>query len=210
MSTIPPKDLVVLTADQSTQLALRELLSARRQALAIREILFDVWTIGAGCDSACARQAPEFLRNYQDQFGHALVVFDHEGSGMEKFAVGEVESGVADRLRRTGWDGRAAVVVIEPELEAWVWSDSPNVEMVLGWSGRDPGLRKWLVQKGFLDDPKSKPARPKEALEAALGEVDTHSSSALFRQLAGSVGLDRCQDAAFTRLKKVLHGWFGS
>jgi hypothetical protein len=33
-------------------------------------------------------------------------------------------------LFTSGWENRAAAVVLDPELEIWVWSDSPEVEAV--------------------------------------------------------------------------------
>jgi len=91
-----------------------------------------------------------------------------------------------------GWRERAAAIVVDPEIDAWVWSDSPRVEAVLGWTGRDPDLRSWLRDHELLDPSSPKPGRPKEAVEKALQLVRKPRSSALYRQLAREVGLARC------------------
>lgn len=112
------------------------------------------------------------------------------------------------RLAISGWETRAAVVVPVPELEIWVWSDSPNVDEVLGWRGKNPSLRTWLKSEGLLNDVKSKPVEPKKAFLKALREAPKARSSAIFRQLAEKVGLERCQDPAFLKLKQTLQNWF--
>ena len=46
-------------------------------------------------------------------------------------------------------------------LENWVFSDSPEVEIALGWKGKELSLRSWLVREKYLEANKMKPARPK-------------------------------------------------
>lgn len=65
---------------------------------------------------------------------------------------------------------RTEVVVIDPELEIWVWSASPHVEDVLGWKGSTPPLRSWLCNQGLWGDDRPKPQDPKRAMEGALYE----------------------------------------
>jgi hypothetical protein len=91
---------------------------------------------------------------------------------------------------------RAEVVVIDPELEIWVWSASPHVEDVLGWRGSTPPLRSWLRNQGLWGDDRPKPQDPKRAMEGALYEKRIPRSSSLYRQLAEKVGLTTCRDAS--------------
>ena len=112
-------------------------------------------------------------------------------------------------MSKNGWADRAEVVVLTPEYESWAWSDSTAVDEVLGWEGRAPDLRAWLIEKGFLAQRTAKPARPKEALEAALLEVQIRRSPSIYRQLAEKVSLDRCADSGFARFLAVLRRWFG-
>jgi hypothetical protein len=97
---------------------------------------------------------------------------------------------------------------LDPELEVWVWSDSPEVDQVLGWHLANPDLRTWLRGKQYLEPTDIKPERPKEALEAALRQVRRARSSAIFRSLAEKVSVERCSDAAFGKLKATLTNWF--
>ena len=97
--------------------------------------------------------------------------------------------------------------MLDPELEAWVWSDSPHVDDVAGWKNRRPSLRRWLISQDYLQEGATKPG-PKEALEAALRTVRKPRSASLYRQLAEKVSLRRCNDPSFLELKTVLTAWF--
>lgn len=200
-----PTDLVLLTADKNIEHGLRGLLS-RPEALGIRAITSTTY-VHPQRDPACARKAHEFLRQFAVDYHHALVLFDHEGSGREERAPTQLEEDVRQQLAANGWEGRAQVVVIAPELEAWVFSASPNVETCLEWVG-PVRLRTWLQDKGLWREERAKPDDPKSALEAALATLRRPRSSAIYENLGRSVGLGQCQDHAFNRLRTVLQQWF--
>jgi hypothetical protein len=98
--------------------------------------------------------------------------------------------------------------VLEPELEIWVWSDSPHVAEILGWKNKQTDLKTWLIKKGFLQEGELKPSKPKESMEAVLKEVRKPRSSMLYRRLAEKVSFGRCSDEAFKKLKSTLQNWF--
>jgi hypothetical protein len=117
--------------------------------------------------------------------------------------------GAVNTKLKADWGDKAASVVISPELEAWVWSDSPHVESELGWPSRLGGLRGWLEEKGLWGTGAEKPAGPKKAVEAATREAKVPWTAAVCRGLASNVSVDRCTDGAFQKLKAILNGWFG-
>lgn len=135
-------------------------------------------------------------------------MLDHEGSGQEERPAHKVKEDLKQRLEKSGWQDRAQVLVLTPELETWVWSDSPHVPDVLGWAKRRPSLRQWLRDQGRWPESRPKPSRPKECLEVVLREVRVRRSSAIYRQLAERVGLERCQDPAFLEFKQIVQRWF--
>ena len=94
-------------------------------------------------------------------------MFDLEGCGIETRSAQEIENEMENDLKNH-WGERGAVIVIAPEMDIWVWSDSPHVDEILGWSGREPDLRSWLTEQGYKLPEQEKPIRPKEALEKAL------------------------------------------
>jgi hypothetical protein len=200
------KDLVVLAADKNMEYAIQGLL-ARHEALGIRPTTSQVY-VHPQRDPGCLKEGHRFLRSMVDQFAHALIMFDREGCGQDSSSSTDLEQQVQERLSQSGWDDRAAVIVLDPELEIWVWSDSPHVDEMLGWGKRQPRLRDKLVERGLLETDQAKPAQPKQAVEWALREARKARSSALYGQLAQRIGLGRCSDPAFVRFKRILRKWF--
>lgn len=200
------KDLVVLVADKNMECAIRGIVS-RGRALAFRTVDFDIY-VHPERDPGCLRKAHIFLRPFSESYAHALVAFDRQGCGREEQTRQDLESEVEGNLARSGWDDRAACVVIDPELEVWVWSDSPHVESVLGWEGQAPRLRDWLQQQELWLPAKPKPLQPKDCVEKALRRAGKPRSSSLYLRLARLVSMDRCSDGAFRKLKNTLSRWF--
>ncbi len=209
MTSAPSKkDLIVIAADKNIEQTLHGILR-RPDALGIREISFDIISDQVRADPGCLNHSHTVMRLYQDTHTHGMVVFDRVGCGKESADREALEAEVEARLNQNGWAGRSAAVVIDPELEAWVWSDSPHVETALGWGGRIPRLRQWLENKGFVKSDALKPEDPKAAVEIALKCVRKPRSSARYRQIAERVGFGKCIDPAFLKLKTVLKDWFG-
>ncbi len=200
-------DLVVLAADKQMESAIRGLLR-REAALGIRTPSFDVF-VHPERDPGCLTHAHELLRPLSTRYARALVMLDRLGSGKHELPCEVLEKDIEDRLCRSGWGDRAAAIVLDPELEVWVWSKSLHVDRILGWEGRTPDLWTWLREKGFLLPGHVKPQRPKEAMEEALRVARKPRSSAIYRDLAESVSLARCTDRAFTKLRQLLASWFG-
>jgi hypothetical protein len=200
-----PADLVVLVPDRNTEFAVRGLL-ARPKALGIRAIRSQIYS-HLERDPGCLLRGPEFLAPLRDQYAHALILLDQEGSGRDAEPRTEIEQTLERRLE-VSWGPRAAAIVLEPELEVWWWSDSPHVDDILGWKGRVPTLRDWLTEKGLLSPEAIKPRRPKEAVELALRKAQKPRSSALYQQLASRVSFERCSDPAFLKLLATLRAWF--
>ena len=202
------RDLLVVAADKSMEQALKGLFE-RPEALGIRQIEADIY-FHPQHDPACALRGVEFMSNFSTQYQYGLLTFDHVGSGKEQTDPQELQEALNEKFARSAWGNRARAIVLSPELEAWVWSDSPHVSRIAGWPGRDRQLRSWLIERQYLQQGQTKPARPKEAFEAALYESRTPRSSSLYLQLARNVSFDRCSDIAFLELKRILQEWFPS
>ena len=200
------KDLVVLVPGNDDKAAVEGLLQ-RHASFGIRQVAYTLY-IHSDRDPGCRLRAHDFLRPFVNHFRHALVLFDREGCGREDLSREQLEQEVTTRLRQNGWQERAAVVVLDPELEVWVWSDSPEVARALRWQGFKQ-LREWLQNQNLWQAATPKPAKPKAAMEAALRHVRRPRSSAIFRRLAENVSVTRCADPAFGALREHLQKWYG-
>lgn len=206
MNGMPTKhDLVVLVPDKYMEYAVRGILT-RAPSLKIKKITYEIYTHPEH-DPGCFLRSPEFLKFEINQTRYALVMLDYEGCGQEHcMSRQEIESDIETRMQRDGWGGRANAVVIEPELENWIWSDSPHVERILGWQHKR--LHSWLMQKGLLQRGENKPTRPKEVLHIVLKEVNKSKSASMYKEIAEKVSLNRCVDPSFNRFKNILQNWF--
>lgn len=200
------RDLIVLVADRNMEATVTGILN-HHQKLGMRPIQFDVQR-HPETDAGCRSKGAQYLAAFAKQYRYAILMFDHEGCGREDVAPGILEQSITEELLAAGWQGSATAIVIVPELDVWVWSDSPNVDGILGWKGRSPKLRQWLMDERYLLAGNPKPVRPKEALEAALKAVRLPRSSDVYAELAASVGYNRCTDRAFTKLRTTLQTWF--
>jgi hypothetical protein len=206
MSTAPSrKDLILLVADKDMEMSLKGLLS-RHQSLGFRPVSFDLF-VHPDRDPGCFYKCHDFLRSSAKRYERAMVLVDHHGCGREGDDRAVLEMDIERRLGESGWEDRAAAIVISPELEIWVWSDSPKVDLVLGWREQVP-LREWLREKNLLEEGAFKPADPKSAVELVRRTAGQPKSSAIFLELARGVGTDRCSDPAFSKLKQCLREWF--
>lgn len=203
------KDLVVVVPDQDYEFTLKGLFS-RPEALKISPISYEI-RIDYLRDPGCRTESVSFLRPFIAMYAYALVFFDMEGCGAESTSREQVESILEEDMAKNGWENRSAVVVIDPEIEAWVWSESPRVDEILGWKNRKPDMRSWLQSKtDFWDPNDAKPSRPKEAMRSCLRHVRKQPSASIFNDLAQKVSLRRCSDPSFIKLKAILSNWFGN
>lgn len=198
-------DLVVIVADGGIEQAIRGML-ARPQALGIRPLVGVEFPKLRELDGGTFTRGHELAALYKDTHEHALIVFDLEWEGRPSNDPAVLESGVENGLAEE-WGSRGRCVVIDPELEVWVWSDSPHVAETLGWSGM-PELRRWLEGQRLWNPPDAKPADPKQAYLAAIKAKRVQRSNAQFKTLAEKVSFSRCQDRSFQRLVGILRGWF--
>jgi hypothetical protein len=201
-------DLVILVADRNMEAAAGGLLS-RPEALGITPVSRALFTHPER-DPGCFLRGHEFLRPMQRRYARCLMMFDRAGSGREERTREDIERIVEERLSRSGWKGRCAAVVLDPELEAWAWASSPEVDACLGWQSRGPSLRRWLQDTALWPADAVKPYDPKAAIETALREVRKPRSSAVYGRLARQVSFERCADPAFLKFRRVLRSWFGA
>ncbi len=201
------KDLIILLADRDMEAAVRGVLARAPNSWAVRpDIQWDVRTHPRH-NPGCRTEGAEYLNASAESYRHAILMFDYEGCGGETAAPVALAAEVLKQLRPI-WQSRCRVIVINPELEAWVWSSSPHVGTILGWDKAKMPLKSWLIAKDYWREGDPKPHRPKEAMDAVLKASRTIHSSSLYKQLAANVGFANCTDRSFLRLKKAMQKWF--
>ena len=200
------RDLFVLTADQDMNATMVSLLQ-RPQSLDTRKIQYAI-DRHRRRDPGCRTDSSRRLRPYLGEYRYALVVFDKHGCGRDHAPREDIQLEVEKDLSRNGWEGKSKAIVIDPELESWVWSKSNHVPRVLGWTEGYSELRGWLGSRNLWPEKTVKPPDPKTAMRDALYNKGQSVSSALFSQLAESVSLQECECPAFNELKSTLQGWF--
>lgn len=202
-------DLVVLVADKDLEEAVKALLP-RIDDLDLRPFRFEVRR-HPNRDGGCRTGAANFLRPFLMRYRRSLVLFDRDECG-SRLSRAEIQRSVNDNLSRNGWADRTKVIVIEPELEAWVWGDLRQTSRILGW-GEDIGvLRRRLGSQGLWERHDTKPSDPKRAMRAAMERAPfgprRRRSARIFGEIAGSAAVDNCRDRAFNELKTTLQAWF--
>lgn len=200
------KDLMVLVPDLDLHKTTERLL-CRPESMGIRAIEFSIERHFQR-DAGCRNTAVESLRSFISDHQYALVMFDKHGCGREQESREEIQNDVENRLSQNGWGNRCKAIVIEPELEAWIWNRSPHVPEILGWDGDYYSLRTWLENNQQWRPNTLKPSDPKQAMKAVLHRTRIPRSASLYQKLAKTVTLDRCADPAFNELKTTLQTWF--
>lgn len=204
----PSKDLIVIAADKQIQRTIETLISHRSQALRIPQITVDVLRHPQK-DPGCRMASEALLVPLRGQYRKAVVIFDYSGSGENNLAPEDLETSLEQRFESRGWEpDTVAFVVIDPELEAWVFGATHHhLHSAVAWS--QPGTAKdWLVERGLLAGGEMKPQDPKAAVMALLALEKKPLASEVFVDLARRVGLNRCQDRAFQKFRTTLQRWF--
>lgn len=207
-------DLVVLVADADMEHAMRAL-CRRYDDLGTRRFEFELRRYPADRDGGTRKRAHDRLRPESNRFRWALVLFDYHGCGSNDDRQ-TIQRDGERLLARNGWrEGetlRAKVVVIEPELEAWMWGDLKTLGKCLGWGTDGRHLREWVRSSGLWHEGHPKPSDPKDAMGRATREAPTRRqrriSSALYSEIAESARIDNCRDPAFQELVATLRSWF--
>lgn len=198
-------DLVVLAADKNMQFALNGALR-RSEALGIRPITFEFF-VHPGRDGGARSSGADVLRSERRQFEYALLILDFDGCSAKAGQTAlDVEAQLDEELSLV-WKAKAKAIVIDPELETWVWGSDNALQTALGWP-LPQSIRTWLTEHGYSVGTNGKPDDPKAAFEALVPVHKIPRSSAVYESITSKISLATCQDEGFQRLKKALRHWF--
>ena len=200
---------VFLVADKTMAAVFKTFLSRDQfhQSLGCGAFSFDptqdIVTDEAGHDPGVYCRAHLLLEPYQRSHTYAVVVLDTawEGSPGATVIAAEIENNLGNRWKDF------VVIVIDPELEAWIWQDSQHVEKAFHYKG-PPSLREWLQHLGDWPPDLSKPSAPKATVEKVLRHTRTPRSAAVYQNVVKRISVANCTDGAFRKLTEQLQTWF--
>ena len=208
------RPLLFLVADKNMEYAIRGLFERDAFHEVIRCAPFDFDTephrdikVASGQnDPGLFTRANELLRPFKDQYRHAVVMVDAQWDGSPGVEV--IQNRLEQHLEDAGWSRADSLgLVLVPEVDVWLWSDSPHSAEALGWPSWKE-LRSALEAQRWLKQDAKKPEQPKEAAEWALRQKRKPRSSAIYRKVAARVSVKRCEDAALRLLLETLRRWF--
>jgi hypothetical protein len=206
------RDLFILTADNTMTHVLRSFFKRSGFAHSLGcgsfsiDVLADIMNIPGFTDGGLHTRANELLLPYLDTHRHAIIMLDKHFGGERP--ANEVRTEIEENLQRSGWNTtgpEAAVVVIDPELEVWLWQDNIHVESALRALS---GLRQKLQRDGIWPEGQAKPNQPKETMLAQIRANRVGTPTPAYCKIASSVSLRGCSDASFDSFRNQLQTWF--
>jgi hypothetical protein len=158
-------------------------------------------------DGGIHRRAHELLRPYIRSHQNALVILDKNFGAQLPAPV--VREEILSNLLRNGWQaGCAEVVVIDPELEVWLWQrGNPHIARVFRYDESFP-LEEFLGAEGIWPSAALKPVKPKEAAHILLRRFRAGSPMVGYARIVENISVSGCQDPAFSLLASALRRWF--
>jgi len=160
-----------------------------------------------GCtDPGSYWYAHENLDPYKGTHERVLVVLDEQWEASPGAVTIAVD--VRRNLESAGWAAdRVEVVVIAPELEAWMWTGASTVNGALRC---DPNLdvRAQLGRDNLWPDGNPKPPDPKWAIKAAMHYGRAKSETLAMKHICAQADVGGCLDPAFALMRDAFRRWF--
>jgi hypothetical protein len=160
-----------------------------------------------------------------------LVILDEawEGAPAPEKIIEDIE-GLVETEAKWARD-RFEVILIQPELEAWIWQRNPHVAEAFEFNGTDAQLWNFLAKQSLRLDahkkkhrfiganadggsppvwPKTqrKPQNPKGLVEALAYHCHSGPASGMFNEISSKISVTGCVDPAFVKLRDTLREWF--
>lgn len=157
-------------------------------------------------DPGLFTRAGELLKPFTNTHRKLVVVLDCDWDASPGQTV--IIQQISEQLAASGWeDNQFIVIAIDPELEQWIWQDSPILADELRHLG-PVSLRSSLQARGLWPEGLLKPPTPKELFNQLRQENRVKKSSSIYKRIATAVPVAACQDNEFKRLVAQLQAWF--
>lgn len=208
------RDCIFLLADTNMHAAFEGFFSRPgfHKSLGCGEFDFDprldIKVAAGDNDSGLYTRGHELLRTFHQTYRRAVMVLDAEWEGSPSAEA--IKEHITRQIQTTEWEnGTFRVIVIDPELENWIWQRNDHVARGLGFDSMQVLMEDPDIQRAWPKD-SPKPNQPKDILELLLRKRRIPRSSAIYRKITSQVSVRNCQDTAFQELTCTLRTWFPS
>lgn len=169
----------------------------------------DIYRRGGYTDGGIWKHAHNNLVPFKDDYRYAVIVLDADFEphpGAEK-----LRDDITKNMLGAGWTADSfCVVVIDKELEAWLWAPNVNVAKAFGHGDFDQ-MRAALAQKNLWDEGAPKPNDLKAARDLAAKLGGKKTGGPIFRGVFKGISkraCDLCQENGFIAMRTALKTWF--
>lgn len=202
------RDVVFYVADGTMEAVFQKFLGkgAFEGRLGCKSFSYDIARDPRSTDGGLHRRAHLLLEGYKNTHEKVVVVLDQQFGG--ELPAEQVRQDIEANLEKSGWaTGSYAVIVIDPELEVWLWQDNGHVEHAVGYKGQKR-LREHLADIGEWPNDQAKPSDPKASIQKLIKSNRAGPPMVVYSNIASNVSAKRCVDGAFQSMVDQLGGWF--
>jgi len=205
------RDCIFLLADTNMEAAFKGFLCRDQfhQSLQCGAFDFDArqdLVVASGDnDPGLYTRGHELLKPFRQTHAHAILVLDSEWDGSPGADV--IDAHISANLYQSGWaEDNCKVIVIDPELENWIWQRNDHVARSLGL---DSVVNfSTAIGAEIWPEGQAKPDHPKETLEAVLRANRIPRSSSIYKNITSKVSVGGCEEQSFQLFRTTLQTWF--
>ncbi len=208
------RDVIFHLADGQMRACFEAFFSREKfnMSLACREfdvdVQKDILQVPGQTDPGLYDNAHENLELFKSQYNHAMIVLDRQWNDSSK-TPSDIEQHITANMQRAGWTReRFEVVVIDPELETWLFQEKDIFLNAFRYHDGARALRDQLDETGHWPKGQAKPTDPKATIGRALHLGKSASPTVLFSKVCSRISVKDCQDTAFLKFKRTLRCWF--
>lgn len=174
-----------------------------------------------GNDAEVFYRAADRARSRLKTHQKLVVILDEAWDDKRAPDAATIKERLTQDLYAKGWEyDRFVVIVIQPELENWIWNDTAHMHRVFrfdqipGFTSARDYFREAKVDSAgkrcHWPEQASKPTNPKEALHMLCRESRAKPDAAKYADVVCGVNVLRCQEPGFQELLATLRRWFGA
>jgi hypothetical protein len=169
----------------------------------------DIFRVPGHTDGGIWKHAGKNLRPFRDKYQYAIIILDADFEPHPGAKV--LHQDISEAMTKSGWEPeRFAVIVIQPELEAWLWAPNLNVARAFGHKDFEQ-LRGKLEAERLWDSGKPKPNDLKRARDRAARLGGKKTGGPIFKGVFSEISKRACEccvEPGFMALRATLKTWF--